>query len=72
MVLSRQASMIVCMLFSYRIGRVRAVPSARRKTPHHELLAGLGLDRVDAGYRGTGRGQRGDGVTAAAIQAADR
>ena len=44
MVLSGQASTIVCVLFSYRIGRVRAVPSARGKTPHHELLAGLGLD----------------------------
>src|SRR5262249_3825214 len=63
---SRQASTIVCVLFSYRIGRGRAAPSARGTTPHHELVAGLGLDRVEAGYRGTGRGQRGDGVAAAA------
>jgi len=62
MAASRQASTIICLLFSYRIGRIHAGRSAGRKTEHHELLAGLGLDGIDGGYRGTGRGQRGDGV----------
>src|SRR6476661_5034761 len=37
-------------------------PSTRQKVQDGELLARLGLDRVDAGHRGAGRGQRGDGV----------
>jgi hypothetical protein len=47
-------------IFFYRIGRMRAGRSAGRKTEHGELLAGLGLDGVDSGNRGAGRGQRGE------------
>jgi hypothetical protein len=56
MAASRQASTQQLHAIFYRIDREHAGPSADRKMPGDDLLACLGLDRVDAGHRGAGRG----------------